>query len=1164
MATLATQRTHSSPANRMDAEGRRTSFDKIYLGFVKDYQDSMYMGRLKVWIPELCGPDIESTHIICDYVTPFGGSMGTTSYGMWALPQKEAQVIVTFINGDPNRAVWMGCLYGVDQHRQVPNARTGSVNSRAEIRQDRAGETIPDTAQDADAFYGSVTTVAPDRPDSPVDAPAAEVQNAAGTTNPATRPTGRGSDNSYHVLGIRTPGGHGFTLSDQQGAAEIRLQTFNNMQFIMNAQTGNITIITGEALSRIEVNADGNINLWGSGSINIVADENLNLHALKNVNINAGEKINVRSGGSMHVESIQDMNFRSNTNIMHTSLGEQHRFSIGNMFDTTAQRFFRRSNYGIRDSVTRGDIQLKTYGGNVKLQSVDGKLEFVGNQGINMQSLAQDINVRSAANLNLYAETDANMVSKGGKLSLDGGTDVNARSNSGQMLLTTLTGVLQLKGQGGVFVDPTFNINTGAGQTAPSAAEAGGAQTALGAVSAYSAVGPQVYSHPSPGARPGTGMAGGGAGGGGGMASNNVITSTTPLLPSGETSANRYQSGPGFSNTDTVNNTSAYGANFFVGQVAPNQRVPLQVMGYVDPSSGSRVVEETLSTRTDFTWQMRLAVSAMESRYGLRPTPRGAYRPEDASSQHRHTGEGESNAADFSLRGLPQSTKQQIVNDVLNGVRSGTGPFRFIRGIGTYDTNADLLHIDARQGNQLLAWGANGRAALNGTSDFRSTTPAWFQSLVLPGGAYVQGSTQIQAPQTTNANQTPSNSTGATPKRYIGIGYGADGKPEYAVEDIPNGTLKKASEYTGEYDGLSASGFESIRQFETLRGPWPTDISGKPFRNACATPGGDMANQPPTGGIQLIGYAHKLTEQELRDRAVQIEGVPIAFDAFTEEQAVKLLKQDLKPVTSAIKSSITNEITQQQFDALVDFAWNIGVEKFQRHSGVPQLIADKKYDRVPNAMISWVDACGLRRQVLVSRRVFNAHRWSGLLRADSPVVIGDVAGDPRRANTNVVQGENARVAYDYFIAQGYPPSAAAGIVGNLIQESGIRPTALNASENAQGIAQWTPNGDRAGRVSQFLGRSIRDASLQDQLRAIHWEMTNPSAGDSQARQAGQRLRDPNITVSQAADIFNQYYERSTAGINQRSGRALSSQDLTDIENRRGNAQAIYNRFLQGR
>lgn len=46
MATLATQRTHSSPANRMDPEGRRTAFDKVYLGFMKEYADTMFRNRV--------------------------------------------------------------------------------------------------------------------------------------------------------------------------------------------------------------------------------------------------------------------------------------------------------------------------------------------------------------------------------------------------------------------------------------------------------------------------------------------------------------------------------------------------------------------------------------------------------------------------------------------------------------------------------------------------------------------------------------------------------------------------------------------------------------------------------------------------------------------------------------------------------------------------------------------------------------------------------------------------------------------------------------------------------------------------------------------------------------------------------------------------------------
>ena len=45
-------------------------------------------------------------------------------------------------------------------------------------------------------------------------------------------------------------------------------------------------------------------------------------------------------------------------------------------------------------------------------------------------------------------------------------------------------------------------------------------------------------------------------------------------------------------------------------------------------------------------------------------------------------------------------------------------------------------------------------------------------------------------------------------------------------------------------------------------------------------------------------------------------------------------------------------------------------------------------------------------------------------------------------------------AVNYFISQGWKDFQAAAIVGNLMQESNLKPTAVNPNSGAYGIAQW--------------------------------------------------------------------------------------------------------------
>jgi hypothetical protein len=57
------------------------------------------------------------------------------------------------------------------------------------------------------------------------------------------------------------------------------------------------------------------------------------------------------------------------------------------------------------------------------------------------------------------------------------------------------------------------------------------------------------------------------------------------------------------------------------------------------------------------------------------------------------------------------------------------------------------------------------------------------------------------------------------------------------------------------------------------------------------------------------------------------------------------------------------------------------------------------------------------------------------------------------ANVN----SSAKQAFEYYKQKGLPPHVAAGIVGNLMQESGLNPTIKGDNGLATGIAQWHPD-----------------------------------------------------------------------------------------------------------
>lgn len=73
---------------------------------------------------------------------------------------------------------------------------------------------------------------------------------------------------------------------------------------------------------------------------------------------------------------------------------------------------------------------------------------------------------------------------------------------------------------------------------------------------------------------------------------------------------------------------------------------------------------------------------------------------------------------------------------------------------------------------------------------------------------------------------------------------------------------------------------------------------------------------PISGNVWLVGYAH-----------VRV-GAP--GDAITEAEALTLLAQDIAPAERAVNERVTQHLTQAQYDALVSFAFSIGVDAFEK------------------------------------------------------------------------------------------------------------------------------------------------------------------------------------------------------------------------------------------
>lgn len=132
----------------------------------------------------------------------------------------------------------------------------------------------------------------------------------------------------------------------------------------------------------------------------------------------------------------------------------------------------------------------------------------------------------------------------------------------------------------------------------------------------------------------------------------------------------------------------------------------------------------------------------------------------------------------------------------------------------------------------------------------------------------------------------------------------------------------------------------------------------------------------------------------------------------------------------------------------------------------------------------------------------------------------------------------------FFMAKGWTREQSAGIVANLIQESGLNPGVTGDGGSAYGIAQW--HEDRQKDFQNYTGKSIIGSSATEQMEFVNHELT---AGKERA--AGNRLRSA-TTASQAGSDVSKYYERPLLREAEAANRGSAAERIFRIPDRPGN------------
>ncbi len=149
---------------------------------------------------------------------------------------------------------------------------------------------------------------------------------------------------------------------------------------------------------------------------------------------------------------------------------------------------------------------------------------------------------------------------------------------------------------------------------------------------------------------------------------------------------------------------------------------------------------------------------------------------------------------------------------------------------------------------------------------------------------------------------------------------------------------------------LSAEGLELIKKAEGFRSDSYTDVAG----------------------FRTIGYGHRVTPAE---------SFPEGID---EVKAIEFLMADVRQAEHAVDRMVRVALTQGQFDALVDFCFNLGAGRLAASTLLKQLNA-AQYIAAAEQLLAWDHAGGEVNEGLKTRREAEFQLWTKDAAQSAPV-----------------------------------------------------------------------------------------------------------------------------------------------------------------------------------
>ncbi len=252
----------------------------------------------------------------------------------------------------------------------------------------------------------------------------------------------------------------------------------------------------------------------------------------------------------------------------------------------------------------------------------------------------------------------------------------------------------------------------------------------------------------------------------------------------------------------------------------------------------------------------------------------------------------------------------------------------------------------------------------------------------------------------------------------------------------------------------------------------------------------------------------------------------------------------LEKLTELFEKVFTEERQEKLKKTVANIAKGVA-EIAEGLATIVESIFGKKYPVVKKFWDFFLTAVGK----VVDKVLTLTNSMGHLMRALGKAMQGDFKG-AREEFINAAADENATGERSKYIQQklmsmGFTASAAAGVVGNLVQESGLRTDAIGDNGTSGGLAQW--HNERLDALKRFAAaRGKKWTDLDTQIEFLAEEMRT-SYADTYAKMQSAEL--PEI----AGQIMTDEYEKpdsASANYAQRQANARAAYEAMQSGNKR--------------